>query len=752
MVLEVHLLARKDSEPEKDDGLKSKPGSGASGWFGRGSGNDNDNGKDVERDYVMVSPPHTPLQQVVAPPLMTAKKEENPQEKARKRQQVEEVMQVVSQDKFNSVSDLVNDLTTKQNKTTDFDKARALFIWLSSKDLKTLMFSNSETGSDEEKLTGLQKGQTTYAQVYQTLCKNAGLDCELIHGYAKGVGYKPGMTFEGDNFRHSWNAVKIKGEWKLVDPNWGARHVVGKKASDENTVYELDEYYFLPEAWELIHSHYPDEPEWQLREPITKEQFENLVLCKSPFFKHNLRIASHSESVIMVNKEAEVKLQCPEDGKDRLVFIFTLSYVDSPNPADDSFQGTPLGHFGMQRMAGNLSSVIIRPPKPGEYRLVIHVKDLSKPQRVPGKFFYSEVCEYGILVKDAYSVPRPFPPCAHTSWGKGDSMTRYSSDLIPQSSNIVNPTVNGIAEVKFTLRNKLRFLGKLKSASMKEVDRYVIHRVVDDEAVFTVRPPENGEYGLEIYANDKEKDGTTMHHIYQYLIVARDVKGKVEPFPQLPSTFLGPQGNFNNFGMQITSHKDPFIVSEKGSSVIKFKNTRPMKLMSQLIFVSGGSQEDMSSYVLQNTTEDSISFLLELPKNGSYKFTVFGLPADQASDNVPALFNCLIECLQGNKDAAPFPKQFSQWKSSGVLVSPTSGKLTGSPSPTKFDLRIVNARDVAVVIGDAWTQLSKQSNGNWTGDVDLSQHVGKQTKCVICANMDDNEATFSTLLEYSIAN
>lgn len=51
----------------------------------------------------------------------------------------------------------------------------------------------------------------------------------MVHGYAKGVGYKPGMKFDGEGFKHSWNVIKINGEWKIVDPNWGARHVVGKK-------------------------------------------------------------------------------------------------------------------------------------------------------------------------------------------------------------------------------------------------------------------------------------------------------------------------------------------------------------------------------------------------------------------------------------------------------------------------------------------------------------------------------------------
>jgi hypothetical protein len=47
----------------------------------------------------------------------------------------------------------------------------AVFLWLCSKDLTKLNFSNMTKGSPEEILMNLQRGQTTYAVVFEILCR-----------------------------------------------------------------------------------------------------------------------------------------------------------------------------------------------------------------------------------------------------------------------------------------------------------------------------------------------------------------------------------------------------------------------------------------------------------------------------------------------------------------------------------------------------------------------------------------------------
>ena len=71
---------------------------------------------------------------------------------------------------------------------------RVIFLWLCTKDLGKMQFTNVQPGSPEEILLNVKQGKASYAQIYETLCSYAGLHCRVIRGYAKGADYKPGMS------------------------------------------------------------------------------------------------------------------------------------------------------------------------------------------------------------------------------------------------------------------------------------------------------------------------------------------------------------------------------------------------------------------------------------------------------------------------------------------------------------------------------------------------------------------------------
>lgn len=101
-----------------------------------------------------------------------------------------------------------------------------------------------------------------------------GLEAELITGYAKGYGYQPGDKFTETN--HAWNAVKIRGAWKLFDTTWGSGagdNVNGKLASK----MEFDPVWFATEPKIFIYTHLPEDQKWQgLAVPITMEKYESI--------------------------------------------------------------------------------------------------------------------------------------------------------------------------------------------------------------------------------------------------------------------------------------------------------------------------------------------------------------------------------------------------------------------------------------------------------------------------------------------
>ena len=98
------------------------------------------------------------------------------------------------------------------------------------------------------------------------------------------MNYLTGTNFgEGNNTPpHAWNAVYLRGGWRLVDCTWGAGQV-----NPDTKEYEklANEFYFLTDPDELIYTHLPyDEAEsnyekWQLlKNPVSLETFNQMPL------------------------------------------------------------------------------------------------------------------------------------------------------------------------------------------------------------------------------------------------------------------------------------------------------------------------------------------------------------------------------------------------------------------------------------------------------------------------------------------
>ena len=574
-----------------------------------------------------------------------------------------------------------------------------------------------------------------------------------MSGYAKGAEYKPGMKFTSEQGQHSWNGVLVEGAWRLVDCHWAARRLVGKKVTAENVRYELDEYYFMPDPHQLIFTHFPDDPNWQLLDrAIALSDFENLVPVKSAFFKYGLQILSHRQAVVDADREITVRIACPMTQAATLAFTFTLTYDDGR----EDYKGTKLSRFGMQEMVDNVSFFTIRPPERGQYRLIIYAKDLKHETK---EGIYGGVCEYELACNSSAHKAVPFPPCVHTSWGPGDSVGKYK--LEPQQKGAIFSTVQGTAEVRFKIGEELRFTAKLKSTTLdeKQLQGFIMYRVVGEVAIFTIYAPMQGEYGLEIYANNPEKDGNSLYHAYQYLIICMESLSSVEPLPTLPPGYLGAQPMCSKLGLKPTSHIDPFVQGSHGQEVLAFSLTQPLRMTSQLIHVSKGGEEDLSDYVLQQGQEGQAIFPVNLPKPGMYKFQLYGLPYNDSSESLPGVFNYLISCPNPRNNPMSFPKQYGQWKDGCYLFGPLDGHLSpqmphvsggSSEKSVYFRLSVPNANAVAVVVGEEWTQLEQDEGGVWAGDVPMEAFWGKESKAAVCANYGSVKASYSTLLEYSM--
>jgi hypothetical protein len=174
----------------------------------------------------------------------------------------------------------------------DSEKARAIFRWVAANiryDTKAY-FSGRVRASGA---TGALRNRTAvcegFSSLFEALGKAAGLEVVTVSGWARGYGAAAGERISGPP-DHAWNAVRIGGRWKLVDPTWGG----GVLDEAGKYVRRLDDFFFLTPPEKLIATHFPEAPGWQLLDPpVTRAEFDARPFVRPAFFRYGLETRSH---------------------------------------------------------------------------------------------------------------------------------------------------------------------------------------------------------------------------------------------------------------------------------------------------------------------------------------------------------------------------------------------------------------------------------------------------------------------------
>jgi hypothetical protein len=179
----------------------------------------------------------------------------------------------------------------------DREKARAIYRWVTDRvayNVKGYLagdYGDNRTQAVLKNRVGVCEG---YANLFQDLCRQAGLPVAKVYGSSKGFGYVAGQEL-GDK-DHVWNAVKLDGTWRLVEATWGAGAINGTRF-----VKAFNPYYFLTPPDQLIFTHFPQKAAWQLLRPaISKSEFKKLPLVNPVLFQMGVTAAA-------VRKQARAK-------------------------------------------------------------------------------------------------------------------------------------------------------------------------------------------------------------------------------------------------------------------------------------------------------------------------------------------------------------------------------------------------------------------------------------------------------------
>lgn len=172
-----------------------------------------------------------------------------------------------------------------------------------------------------------------YANLFMALGRNMGADVVYISGKIRRdlapVDLIPNvfrlLESNYDWTNHAWNAVKVSGNWQLVDTTWD-----DTESNEFSSAYS-SEYLMLPPQVMSI-SHFPKQSSWQLL-PSSEDynNFEKKPVLTPQFFIDKLQLISPNEYQTNVKEVAVIKIATSPNYQKKIVGIFEKIQKSEPS-------------------------------------------------------------------------------------------------------------------------------------------------------------------------------------------------------------------------------------------------------------------------------------------------------------------------------------------------------------------------------------------------------------------------------------
>jgi transglutaminase-like putative cysteine protease len=214
-----------------------------------------------------------------------------------------------------------------QTAHTDIEKTRSIYRWVAGR-IRWGPEDGVNPGQPMDARPEAVLSRRTaeclgYARLFEALARKTGLEVTSIQGYVRtDAATADEYAASPARFNHWWNAVKLDGKWKLIDCGWSVRGQDGTTAGSAQGLVHLESHYFLCPPEQLIFTHYPLDPKWQLTDsPLSLDEQKRLPYPRAEFFTLGLGIDSPRTGSLRVDGSVTVRITAPED----VVMAATLS-------------------------------------------------------------------------------------------------------------------------------------------------------------------------------------------------------------------------------------------------------------------------------------------------------------------------------------------------------------------------------------------------------------------------------------------
>ena len=518
----------------------------------------------------------------------------------------------------------------------DRNKAYAIFRWLSFNVAYDVdgFFGRTERKTCDS--ASVLRHRTSvcagYANLFDALGKAAGLQVHTINGYAKGYGFEPGQQIKDTN--HAWNGVQVNGEWFICEPTWGA----GYLGADLMFHRSPDVSMFLMDPEYAICSHYPSDEQWQLLEkPISKEEFEKLVVPSGRIHQMGVEILSHKESMYDI------------DDADHIEMMFYSPSLKMLRGDLKDFSGREYeGRRWTQILPCGMNQVKLKAqfPAPGKYKLKLYVRDELIHTKWHGGI------EYIIQAKRGVKQNRGgFPQLGSEFYEAGFSLDHPSENIVSDDGKACISLQNFNIQISHIV-GQLDLVGEGKRLK-KDFAGFSFCYSEKTESGFRVMVhcPLAGEYTLKVFAK-YYGEGKSDTFVCTYYITALSGVDPVPGFPRLSDSFV-------SWGLELKQPQHN-IYAPDGRVSVKLKTPENVSVVGYLM---KDKQHLDNSLCFSNTAECVGTILAHAPEAGVFQLNVFGKKPESKDSEYLATFMIKSDQAASSKPGFPYLKE--EFKESG---------------------------------------------------------------------------------------
>ncbi|PAA79557.1 hypothetical protein BOX15_Mlig000318g3 [Macrostomum lignano] len=568
--------------------------------------------------------------------------------------------------------------------------------------------------------------------VFEKLLGCGKVPNKKLYGYKKGADSDSGVKAE---LGGCWFACYVEGEWRFVDPHWGAtavmNHDSGRYGSIDDkgrvssareqkgqSVFYRDEFHFLTDPERLITNHCPQQHdlEWQLlARPLSIEEFELFPryfggsAIEMEFY--DLEPINYPYNVI-VAKPGPVEILLKERSGEQYRYSGQLKihkkHINSESKTAilSAHQEKACISKGI-RVSKDTVKFIFEPPYPGQYALeIILWRQVSEVTLTGCKFLtYTIHCpqnwESVDVIPEGQENLREFGPGQDLQRA---GLTSEAPGELKAADGEASLEIAPLDEDEKPSSDHLRSLTcQALGPDNKPLPTGSVLVWRDDRRnAFLFLAPDSGYYALVLYENGRP--------VGQFLVDASSEAKDGASFPLPDWSRVGGLGlaavnKADGGGCRLVplSHQTPYVRTEEFELAMRFgvdgageEGDAGIELKSEMLGVGAdGGTESVGDYSLVSGVEGGgFEVRCRFPRAGHY---LLRLSFRESGGDWRPYFTYFVRAVgQLDGSASAFPSLGADWPVGGALIEPLDRTLSvGQPTP--ICLRLVDSAAIGAV-------------------------------------------------------